>query len=105
MAFRKPARSPFPIPTGTRVRSNVSRWNACFSGLGPAPPRLWSKVMPSIRFSLPDNVVVTGTASGLGLEVGRLLLAQGCRVVGVDTATSELEGRAGYQQVTASIAE
>ena len=61
--------------------------------------------MPSIEFSLPDTVVVTGTASGLGLDVGKLLLARGCRVIGVDMAVSELDGQPGYEQVSGSIAE
>ncbi|MBK1787181.1 SDR family NAD(P)-dependent oxidoreductase [Prauserella cavernicola] len=35
---------------------------------------------------LPDQVVVTGTASGLGEETARLLLSAGVRVYGVDLA-------------------
>ncbi|MEB3371277.1 SDR family NAD(P)-dependent oxidoreductase [Saccharopolyspora mangrovi] len=41
--------------------------------------------------SLPDHVVVTGTASGLGSETARLLVSSGVHVYGVDTAEPEAE--------------
>lgn len=61
--------------------------------------------MPTFTINLPDTVVVTGTASGLGQEIGRLLLENGSRVIGVDVAASGLSGRDGYSQITGSIAE
>ncbi len=61
--------------------------------------------MASITFTLPEVVVVTGTASGLGFEVGALLLENDAIVLGVDVAESELQGRERYIQVTGSIVE
>ncbi|TIM42091.1 MAG: SDR family NAD(P)-dependent oxidoreductase [Mesorhizobium sp.] len=61
--------------------------------------------MGSFELRLPDIVVVTGTASGLGLEVARQLLQSNCQVVGVDMAPSALESDTRYQQVTGSIAD
>jgi NAD(P)-dependent dehydrogenase (short-subunit alcohol dehydrogenase family) len=61
--------------------------------------------MASFTVNLPDMVVVTGTASGLGQEIGRLLLENGSRVIGIDVVPSELDGRDGYLQITGSIAE
>ncbi|RWO37526.1 MAG: SDR family oxidoreductase [Mesorhizobium sp.] len=61
--------------------------------------------MGSLELRLPDMVVVTGTASGLGLEVARQLLQSNCQVVGVDLAPSALESDTRYQQVTGSIAD
>ena len=43
----------------------------------------------SIR--LPDQVVVTGTSSGLGQETARLLLDAGVRVYGVDVAEAAVD--------------
>jgi NAD(P)-dependent dehydrogenase (short-subunit alcohol dehydrogenase family) len=61
--------------------------------------------MASFTLTLPDMVVVTGTASGLGQEIGKLLLENGSQVIGVDVAPSELVGRDGYLHITGSIAE
>lgn len=61
--------------------------------------------MASLLLRLPDLVVVTGTASGLGLEVARHLLNSGCRVIGIDMASSAIEGEAGYNAVAGSIAD
>ena len=45
--------------------------------------------MSTWTIDLPDCVVVTGTASGLGLECAKSLLAAGSRVIGVDLAAPE----------------
>ena len=42
--------------------------------------------MTEWKLALPDQVVVTGTSSGLGLAMARLLTSTGVRVYGVDTA-------------------
>lgn len=61
--------------------------------------------MPEIGFELPDVVVVTGTASGLGFEIGKLLLERGCYVIGVDLAQSQLTTESNYEHIAGSIAE
>lgn len=61
--------------------------------------------MTTLNVTLPDIVVVTGTASGLGQEVARLLLESGVDVIGVDMAQSELGGTERYRQITGSIAD
>ena len=43
----------------------------------------------SLSLSLPETVVVTGAASGLGHEFCRLLLDCGVRVIGVDLAQAQ----------------
>ena len=42
--------------------------------------------MTEWKLALPDQVVVTGASSGLGLAMARLLTSTGVRVYGVDTA-------------------
>jgi hypothetical protein len=66
------------------------RSDACWSGPIPEFRRLWSEdnAVASIAFSLPETVVVTGTASGLGREIAVLLLECGTQVIGVDLASS-----------------
>ena len=56
---------------------------------------------PSIRFSLPESVVVTGASSGLGQELCRLLIESGVNTVGVDVAaaTADLEASERYTHV------
>ena len=61
--------------------------------------------MPTLNLELPQLVVVTGTSSGLGNEVGALLLGSGCQVIGVDLASSQLDDRDGFQAITGSVAE
>jgi NAD(P)-dependent dehydrogenase (short-subunit alcohol dehydrogenase family) len=41
-----------------------------------------------VKLTLPDAVVVTGTSSGLGEQVARVLLEAGVQVVGVDVAAA-----------------
>lgn len=49
---------------------------------------------PLFSNALPELVVVSGTASGLGTNIARLLVASGVRTIGVDLAAapSELSG-------------
>lgn len=49
---------------------------------------------PFFSNALPELVVVSGTASGLGTSIARLLIASGVRTIGVDLAPApaELEG-------------
>ena len=55
--------------------------------------------------ALPDQVVVTGTASGLGQEMARLLLDAGVRVYGVDVMAAELVGTGSFTEVRGSVTE
>jgi NAD(P)-dependent dehydrogenase (short-subunit alcohol dehydrogenase family) len=59
----------------------------------------------SIR--LPDQVVVTGTSSGLGQETARLLLDAGVRVYGVDVAEAAVDlGKSdAFTEVRGSVTE
>src|SRR6478735_6029983 len=61
--------------------------------------------MAAIAFPLPETVVVTGTASGLGREIGALLLECGSSVIGVDLADSDLSDHKGYTQISGSVSE
>ncbi|PBC04213.1 SDR family oxidoreductase [Mesorhizobium sp. WSM3860] len=61
--------------------------------------------MPTLTFGLPDLIVVTGTASGLGSEIATLLLDCGSKVVGVDLTSSRLSEREGYIQVLGSVSD
>ncbi|GLR85892.1 SDR family NAD(P)-dependent oxidoreductase [Bradyrhizobium iriomotense] len=61
--------------------------------------------MASITFALPETVVVTGASSGLGREIAVLLLECGAQVIGVDVASSELNGRDRFAQVVGSVSE
>ena len=60
----------------------------------------------SLSFALPETVVVTGAASGLGHEFCRLLLDCGVRVIGVDLAQAQpdLAERQGYVHVAGDVA-
>jgi NAD(P)-dependent dehydrogenase (short-subunit alcohol dehydrogenase family) len=60
--------------------------------------------MPAISFALPDLVVVTGAASGLGESLCEVLLEHSVRVVGVDLVPSKFEGGAGFDGVAGSVA-
>jgi len=57
--------------------------------------------------ALPDQVVVTGTASGLGEETARLLLDVGVRVYGVDVAdpAADLSKADAFTAVRGSVTE
>src|SRR4051795_2472837 len=57
--------------------------------------------------SLPDQVVVTGTSSGLGQESARLLLDVGVRVYGVDVAEAAVDlGKSeAFTEVRGSVTE
>ena len=57
--------------------------------------------------SLPDQVVVTGTSSGLGQETARLLLDAGVRVYGVDVAEAAVDlGKSeAFTEVRGSVTE
>lgn len=59
----------------------------------------------SLSLALPETVVVTGAASGLGHEFCRLLLDRGVRVIGVDLAQaqSDLAERDGYIHVAGDV--
>lgn len=61
--------------------------------------------MTSLRLTLPAVVVVTGTASGLGLATARLLTGAGVRVVGVDVTDVDANDHAleGYRHVSGSV--
>ena len=56
---------------------------------------------------LPEQVVVTGTASGLGHECARLLTDAGVRVIGVDVAepAEELSKADTFSAIRGSITE
>ena len=56
---------------------------------------------------LPEQVVVTGTASGLGHECARLLTDAGVRVFGVDVAEAggELTKADTFSEVRGSVTE
>ena len=60
----------------------------------------------SLSLALPETVVVTGAASGLGHEFCRLLLDCGVRVIGVDLAQAQpdLAERDGYVHVAGDVA-
>ncbi len=63
--------------------------------------------MASVSLDLPDIVVVTGTASGLGAECAMLLGRSGATVVGVDVAspTREVTELPGYRHVLGNVAD
>lgn len=62
---------------------------------------------PTLSFDLPEAVVVTGAASGLGQEICALLLDNRVGTIGVDLspAAVDLAGRDGYAHVAGSVAE
>lgn len=55
--------------------------------------------------TLPDHVIVTGTASGLGQECAAALLAAGVQVTGVDVAPAgaTVNQAPGYTHITGSV--
>lgn len=61
---------------------------------------------PSVTFSLPDVVLVSGAASGLGLELCTLLLEAGVATVGVDLqgAPPDLAQHASYRHIEGDVA-
>ncbi|MEE3850939.1 SDR family oxidoreductase [Gordonia sp. LSe1-13] len=54
---------------------------------------------------LPDTVVVSGTASGLGNEISTQLLRCGSTVIGVDLNAPDHEAHDKYQHVQGSVSE
>jgi len=62
---------------------------------------------PSLSFKLPDAVVVSGAASGLGNDLCQLLVASGVATIGVDLAgaTEELVGLQGYSHIAGDVSE
>jgi len=60
---------------------------------------------PALVFDLPEQIVVTGTSSGLGHALCRLLLGSGSRVLGVDinAAPENLLTQSGYAHVQADV--
>ena len=68
----------------------------------PTQPRT-----PTLVATLPDTVVVTGTASGLGTVLAEQLLADGCAVIGIDldAAPASLANADRYVHVVASVTD
>lgn len=62
---------------------------------------------PEFVAALPDTVVVTGTASGLGTILAEQLLGDGCAVIGIDidSAPPALSGADRYVHVVASVTD
>jgi NAD(P)-dependent dehydrogenase (short-subunit alcohol dehydrogenase family) len=60
---------------------------------------------PSLSFDLPELVVVTGSSSGLGERLCRLLVARGVITIGVDLgpASEDLAATAGYVHVAGDV--
>lgn len=63
--------------------------------------------MADWTLTLPDQVIVTGTASGLGLECAKALLSAGSQVIGVDLGDSPaaLTEHPRYQHIVGNVAE
>jgi len=63
--------------------------------------------MTDWTLTLPDHVIVTGTASGLGLECAKALLSAGSHVFGVDLGESpaELADRPRYRHIVGNVAD
>jgi 2,3-dihydro-2,3-dihydroxybenzoate dehydrogenase len=63
--------------------------------------------MTDWTLTLPDHVIITGTASGLGLECAKALLSAGSHVFGVDLGGSpaELTDHPRYQHIVGNVAE
>lgn len=59
--------------------------------------------MKNWTLDLPDTVVVTGTASGLGQEVARQLLNCGVSVIGVDLHAPDPQPDGNYHHVEGSV--
>ena len=62
---------------------------------------------PTFSTALPSLVVVTGASSGLGRIIAGQLLADGCRVIGIDVteAPPELTAAPGYQHTSGSVSD
>ena len=62
---------------------------------------------PSLSFQLPEAVVVSGAASGLGNDLCQLLVANGVATFGVDVAdaTVELSDVQGYRHIRGDVSE
>ena len=62
---------------------------------------------PTLALTLPQTVVITGAASGLGYELSGLLLEAGCAVIGVDraAAVADLAGAVGYSHVEGGVSD
>ena len=61
--------------------------------------------MAIISFALPDLVVVSGTSSGLGESLCKVLLDQDVIVIGVDIAPSSIGESQGYRNVKGSVSD
>jgi 2,3-dihydro-2,3-dihydroxybenzoate dehydrogenase len=63
--------------------------------------------MTDWTLTLPDRVIVTGTASGLGLECAKALLAAGSNVFGVDLGEcpAYLKDSSRYQHIVGNVAD
>jgi NAD(P)-dependent dehydrogenase (short-subunit alcohol dehydrogenase family) len=63
--------------------------------------------MTEWKLALPEQVVVTGTSSGLGREIARLLTSAGVSVYGVDTAApaEDLASTANFTVVQGSVTD
>lgn len=61
--------------------------------------------MAKISFKLPDLVVVTGTSSGLGESLCKVLLEQDVIVIGVDIAPPLISGSQEYRHVNGSVSD
>lgn len=64
-------------------------------------------IRPVLAVELPETVVVTGAASGLGLHLSRLLLAAGVVAIGVDLADppDDLIAHRAYVHVAGDVAD
>jgi 2,3-dihydro-2,3-dihydroxybenzoate dehydrogenase len=63
--------------------------------------------MAELTLQIPDVVAVSGTASGLGLDCGRTLLASGSRVLGIDVAEppQEFADEKAYTHIQGSVTD
>lgn len=59
--------------------------------------------IPQLTTRIPDLVIVTGTASGLGRNIVRLLAASGAQVIGVDLVPVPEEFGASYTHIQGDV--